>query len=101
MVKLKVDPNVGGVGYGGKEYPIVNGFVTVPEKVAQDLLSFGWGFTLSAASAPALKKVQPDMQPPREAGRSTGLMPRNICRLQVWQRRPRLEPGPVAFQKVI
>ncbi|MGA7579638.1 MAG: hypothetical protein ACLQUW_11535 [Desulfobaccales bacterium] len=67
MVKLKVDPNVGGVGYGGKEYPIINGLVTVPEKVAQDLLSFGWGFTLSAASAPALKEVQPDMQPPPEA----------------------------------
>ncbi|MGB7913231.1 MAG: hypothetical protein WCF59_13530 [Desulfobaccales bacterium] len=67
MVRLKVDPNVGGVGYGGKEYPIVNGFVTVPEEVAQDLLSFGWGFTLSAASGPAAKKVQPDRQPAPKA----------------------------------
>jgi len=48
MLRLKADPNVGGVFYGGKEYPRVKGFVTVPEEAAQELLGFGWGFTLAS-----------------------------------------------------
>ena len=63
MVLLKVDPNVGGVSCGSKEYEIVNGLVMVPEKAAQDLLSFGWGFELADPHVLLEKEVQPDMQP--------------------------------------
>jgi len=49
MVRLKADSNVGGVSYGGQEYPLVKGCVVVPEEAAKELLSFGWGFTLAAA----------------------------------------------------
>ncbi len=55
MVRLKADPNVGGVSYGGQEYPLAKGCVEVPEEAARELLGFGWGFTIAS--------VQPDMQP--------------------------------------
>jgi hypothetical protein len=47
MVRLKADPNAGGVSYNGKEYPVVKGCVEVPDEAAQELLGFGWGFTLA------------------------------------------------------
>lgn len=48
MIRLKADPNCGGVSYGGQEYPLVKGCVEVPEEAAKELLSFGWGFTLAS-----------------------------------------------------
>ena len=59
MVRLKADPNVGAVGYGGQEYPVVKGCVEVPEEAAKELLGFGWGFTL-ASRQPAAEAPQGD-----------------------------------------
>ncbi|MGO9622364.1 MAG: hypothetical protein ACLPT6_13290 [Desulfobaccales bacterium] len=47
MVRLKADPDAGGVSYNGKEYPLVKGCVEVPDEAAQELLGEGWGFTLA------------------------------------------------------
>ncbi|MGD0826557.1 MAG: hypothetical protein ABSA09_00515 [Desulfobaccales bacterium] len=59
MVRLKADSNVGGVSYGGQEYPLVKGCVVVPEEAAKELLGFGWGFTLACK--------QPESQEASEA----------------------------------
>ncbi len=48
MVRLKADPNAGGVSYNGQEYPVVKGCVEVPDEAAEELLGFGWGFTLAS-----------------------------------------------------
>ncbi len=64
MVRLKGDPNVGGVSYDGKEYPLVKGCVEVPEEAASVLLGRGWGFTLVGG--------KPDMQPVAEAPPGNG-----------------------------
>jgi hypothetical protein len=60
MVRLKADPNAGGVSYKGKEYPVVKGFIEVPDEAAGELLGFGWGFTLARSQpAPDADQKQP------------------------------------------
>ena len=62
MVRLKGDPDVGGVSYNGKEYPAVRGCVEVPEEAALALLGRGWGFTMASA--------QPEGEPAAPEGKS-------------------------------
>jgi len=68
MVRLKADPNVGGVSYDGQEYPLVKGCIEVPDEAAKELLALGWGFTLAsrqpAPEAPQGGDGEPD---PEEA----------------------------------
>jgi hypothetical protein len=60
MVRLKADPNAGGVSYNGQEYPMVKGCVEVPDEAAEELLGFGWGFTLASRQpAPEAPEEQP------------------------------------------
>ena len=61
MVRLKADPGVGGVSYQGQEYPLVKGCVEIPEEAANELLGFGWGFTLAPKQpAPEQEATQAD-----------------------------------------
>jgi hypothetical protein len=64
MVRLKADPDAGGVSYGGQEYPLVRGCVEVPEEAALVLLGCGWGFTLAGG--------KPDTQPAPAASPGNG-----------------------------
>jgi len=68
MVRLKADPNVGGVSYDGQEYPLVKGCIEVPDEAAKVLLALGCGFTLAsrqpAPEAPEGGDGEPD---PEEA----------------------------------
>ena len=64
MVRLKADPNVGGVSYGGQEYPLVKGCVKCRRRPPRS-------FWASAGDLPCAS-VQPDMQPDGAAQRSGG-----------------------------
>lgn len=75
MVRLKADPNVGGVSYGGQEYPLVKGCLEVPEEAARELLGFGWGFTLAsrqpAPEAPLEASTEQPAEDPALKGKKT------------------------------
>ncbi|MGA8573986.1 MAG: hypothetical protein WBQ36_04470 [Desulfobaccales bacterium] len=65
MVRLKADSGVGGVSYKGQEYPVVRGCVEIPEEAANELLGFGWGFTLAPKQpAPEQEATQADTEQP-------------------------------------
>ncbi|MFZ0051850.1 MAG: hypothetical protein WAK96_08725 [Desulfobaccales bacterium] len=66
MVRLKAAPNMGGVSYGGQEYPLVEGCLEVPEEAAQELLGFGWGFTLAGGAGVSPARLQPAPEAPQE-----------------------------------
>jgi len=59
MVRLKADPGVGGVSYGGQEYPLVKGCLEVPEEAAKELLGGAWGYSL-ASRQPAPEEAFPE-----------------------------------------
>ena len=52
MVRLKADPNVGGVSYDGQEYPMVKGCIEVPDEAAKVLLALGCGLPWPPGSRP-------------------------------------------------
>jgi hypothetical protein len=50
-MKLKAPWGCGSVSFGGREYPVVEGVVEVPDEAAV-LLEPGWGFTLTHLKEP-------------------------------------------------
>jgi hypothetical protein len=53
MVLFKATTDNGTVGWGGAEFPIVNGMVDVPDEAAEDMRNHGMEVVVSPVALPA------------------------------------------------
>ena len=65
-MKLKAPEGCGGVSFDGREYPVVEGYVEVPDEAAAELTQPGWGFTPAPEKSEKEKPERVDKTPKAE-----------------------------------